>query len=136
MTSEALKSNKFLIQEVLALASSEERVHVDLALSSDDCNSDASFNILFDDRNVRRSSIDSQDKELSRIEILMVDVEHEVTTYVNLTERMSVKDRRRLQPLKWWRDIGRKKFPNLELAARKWLSVTATSTPSKRVFSI
>jgi hAT family C-terminal dimerisation region len=49
---------------------------------------------------------------------------------------MSVKDHQRLQPLQCWRDIGRKKFPNVALAARKWLSVTATSTPSERVFSI
>jgi hAT family C-terminal dimerisation region len=30
----------------------------------------------------------------------------------------------------------RKKLPNVALAARKWLSVTATSTPIERVFSI
>jgi hAT family C-terminal dimerisation region len=82
------------------------------------------------------STIDSQDKELSRIKILTVDVDHEVTTYLNHTERMSVKDCRRLQPLQWWRDIGRKKFPNMALAARKWLSVTAKSAPSELVFSI
>jgi hypothetical protein len=68
---EASKSKKFLIQEVLALALSEERVHIDLASSSDDCNSDASFDALFDDRNVKRSSIDSQDKELTRIEMTL-----------------------------------------------------------------
>jgi hAT family C-terminal dimerisation region len=85
---------------------------------------------------VRRSSTDSQDKKLSCIEILKIDAEHEVTIYLNHTERMSIKDRRRLQPLQWWRDIGRKKFSNVALAARKWLSVTATSTPSERVFSI
>jgi hAT family C-terminal dimerisation region len=132
----ASKSKNFLIQEVLALASSEERVHVDLASSSDDCNSDASFDVLFDDRNVRRSSIDSQYKELSSIKTLKVDFEHEVTTYLNHTERMSIKDSRHLQLFQWWRDIVRKKFPNMALAARKWLSVTATSTPSERVFSI
>lgn len=36
-------------------------------------------------------------------------------------------------PLKWWRS-HRKKYPNVALAARKWFSVCATSTPSERVF--
>jgi hypothetical protein len=72
------KSKKFFIQEVLTLALSEKMVHVDLTgrsdvSSSDDCNSDVSFDFLFVVRNVRRSSIDSQDKELSCIEILKVE---------------------------------------------------------------
>jgi hypothetical protein len=55
----ASKSKKLLIQEVLTLASSEEMVHVNLTghndvSSSDDCNINASFDFLFDDRIVRR----------------------------------------------------------------------------------
>ena len=38
-------------------------------------------------------------------------------------------------PLEWWRQ-NCFRFPNIARVARKWLAVTATSTPSERVFSI
>lgn len=37
--------------------------------------------------------------------------------------------------LKWWHH-NRFRYPNVARVARKWLAVTATSTPSERVFSI
>ena len=37
-------------------------------------------------------------------------------------------------PMDWWK-IHRHQFPHIAQLARKWLCVTATSTPSKRVFS-
>lgn len=39
-----------------------------------------------------------------------------------------------VDPLEWWRS-NRAQYPNLALAARKWLCVPVTSTPSERVFS-
>jgi hAT family C-terminal dimerisation region len=35
----------------------------------------------------------------------------------------------------WWKE-RKDRFPKVALAARKWLSVCSTSTPSERVFSI
>ena len=40
-----------------------------------------------------------------------------------------------LRPLEWWWVKGQGK-QNVARVARKWLAVPATSTPSKRVFSI
>ena len=40
-----------------------------------------------------------------------------------------------VDPLEWWR-CNSKRYPNVARAARKWLSVSSTSTPSERVFSI
>ena len=36
--------------------------------------------------------------------------------------------------LDWWR-VNKHQFPHIAVLARKWLCVTATSTPSERVFS-
>ena len=50
---------------------------------------------------------------------------------------MEIDGRRNLEfdAIEWWRK-NRTRYPNVALAARKWLSVTGTSTPSERVFSI
>jgi len=37
-------------------------------------------------------------------------------------------------PLQWWKE-NRLRFPKVAIAARKWLCVPGTSTPSERVFS-
>ena len=37
-------------------------------------------------------------------------------------------------PMDWWR-VHRHQFPRISQLARKWLRVTATSTPSERLFS-
>ena len=42
---------------------------------------------------------------------------------------------RRECPIKWWNKEGSKDFPNLFQAAKKYLSMPATSVPSERVFS-
>jgi hAT family C-terminal dimerisation region len=41
----------------------------------------------------------------------------------------------KLDPLEWWRSHCNR-YPNVARAARKWLSVSGTSKPSERVFSI
>jgi len=38
-------------------------------------------------------------------------------------------------PLKWWREIGCKAYPNLAKAARDYLAVPATTCTSERAFS-
>lgn len=43
--------------------------------------------------------------------------------------------KRREDPLRWWR-INGSCFPHLEILARKYLVIPATSTPSERVFSV
>ena len=43
--------------------------------------------------------------------------------------------KRREDPLCWWRVNG-SRFPHLEILARKYLAIPATSTPSERVFSV
>ena len=40
-----------------------------------------------------------------------------------------------LDPLLWWKEKWNN-YPRVSLAARKWLSVCSTSTPSERGFSI
>ena len=57
-------------------------------------------------------------------------VRHEVNAFLMETQTLNDMD-----PLMWWK-AKRFNFPNVARVARKWLSVPATSTPSKRVFSI
>ena len=51
---------------------------------------------------------------------------------LNVMDNLTTKG---LNPIHWWRE-NLSKFNNIALAARKWLCVPATSTPSERVFSI
>ena len=43
---------------------------------------------------------------------------------------------RKMDPIKWWFEVGKSQFPTLFLAAQKYQCMTATSVPSERVFSI
>ena len=58
-------------------------------------------------------------------------MKHEVQAYI----RDASANGDTTDPLLWWR-VNRKQYPRISLAARKWLSVCSTSTPSERVFSI
>lgn len=57
-------------------------------------------------------------------------VEREILTY--LDPAMIVESD--VNPLEWWATF-KKQFPFVAVAARKWLAVCASSTPSERVFS-
>jgi len=60
-----------------------------------------------------------------------ISVKHEVEAYI----RGASAGGKDLDPLLWWKE-KRNNYPRVSLAARKWLSVCSTSTPSERVFSI
>jgi len=78
---------------------------------------------------VMTSSPNSQRQ--NKIENETIAVKHEVEAYIcDASANGDITD-----PLLWWRD-KRKQYPRVSFAARKWLSVCSTSTPSKRVFSI
>jgi hAT family C-terminal dimerisation region len=49
--------------------------------------------------------------------------------------RLSFFNRLKQSGKEWWKDHC-EQFPRVSLAARKWLSIYSTSTPSERVFSI
>lgn len=68
-------------------------------------------------------------------EKLKITVMQEVHSYLLDIGNYGDLDGSKLDPLVWWR-VNRFKYPHVAVAARKWLSVTATSTPSERVFSI
>jgi hypothetical protein len=55
----------------------------------------------------------------------------EVENYLDLD---AIKVPSDLSPMDWWK-IHKHQFPRIAKLARKWLCVTATSTPSERVFS-
>ena len=63
-------------------------------------------------------------------EMHVAAVKREVENYLDPQMYVSPK----IEPLQWWRD-KRSQFPRVAIAARKWLCVPATSTPSERVFS-
>lgn len=74
-------------------------------------------------------SSEQRNLEAAKLKII---VAQEVQSYLMETDgRKSVQ----FDPLEWWR-INCNRYPNVARAARKWLSVSSTSTPSERVFSI
>jgi hypothetical protein len=83
----------------------------------------------------KRSRVDHTLRESSSATdaYIKIDVEHEVSSYVRTIGQIEGDDE--MDPLVWWRGM-KDRFPRVARAARKWLSVTATSTPSERVFSI
>ena len=104
-------------------------------LSSDNSDDDdfilqwAQSNTPAKQSDVMTSSPNSQRQ--NKIENETIAVKHEVEVYIcDASANGDITD-----PLLWWRD-KRKQYPWVSFAARKWLSVYSTSTPSERVVSI
>jgi hypothetical protein len=70
-------------------------------------------------------------KTVGQFNILIARVRHEVNLYVEELDTIPMDT----NPLSWWK-YNSKRFPKVAIVARKWLAVSATSTPSERVFSI
>ena len=88
---------------------------------------DFSFDLHSHSAVVLSDSIEQKNLVAEKLKIVFMQ---EVQSYL-----MDIENCGDIDPLVWWRD-NRLKYPHVALAARKWLSVTATSTPSERVFSI
>ena len=85
------------------------------------------IHLLNKDRVTEESSQD--DVEQYRL-LVQSSANREVDNYLDPTIVVSPEK----NSLDWWRE-NKYQFPHIAVLARKWLSVTATSTPSERVFS-
>lgn len=118
--------------ELLAAPCLETSLSQPIVLSIDDASNsseeDDDFNFDFSKKKVPSDSISVVAQyELGRAK-LKVNLVQELKAYL-------LEDDCKGNPLEWWRQHCFR-FPNIARVARKWLSVTATSTPSERVFSI
>ena len=84
----------------------------------------------------RQQRRDSADKSRD-MEMVKVQAKQEALSYLMAVETVATGRIKlsKLDPLDWWQE-NKTKYPHIAVLARKWLSVPATSTPSKRVFSI
>lgn len=89
---------------------------------------DDDFNFDFTRKKITSDSISGDAQYELRKAKLKVSLVQEMKAYL-------LEDDCKDNPLEWWR-LHCFRFPNIARVARKWLSVTATSTPSERVFSI
>ena len=80
------------------------------------------LDVLDSPMNGRKSSFDDDDS-------LKATARREVDAYLGIPAVNP-----QTNSLTWWRD-HKQQFPRLAFLARKWLGVTATTTPSERVFS-
>jgi hAT family C-terminal dimerisation region len=121
-------AKKRLIEEVITLDWEEDTkiFEVYLPESEKSCmDEDFSFDFTKPSAQLKPSS-DANDQ----LDILNIHVTHEVQLYL-----LGIQSLQNPKPLNWW-SVNRMKHPLVAKAARKWLSVPATSTPSERVFSI
>ena len=85
------------------------------------------------DEQLSQSALDdSQELGEARKDRIRAEAKQEVMSYLMATDGIIKK---KFNPLEWWR-INKDRYPYTALVARKWLCVSATSTPSERVFSI
>jgi hypothetical protein len=79
------------------------------------------------------SNVDGHEDEENEVNqhLQIQSAKREVEIYLDLESTVVLSEE---QSLSWWRD-HKNQFPIIAELARKWLSVTATSTPSERVFS-
>jgi hAT family C-terminal dimerisation region len=82
------------------------------------------------DSSKNRANAKENDDSGRVVETLAASVEREIENYLDPDINVSPST----DPLQWWRE-NRFRFPNTATAARKWLCVPGTSTPSERVFS-
>ena len=124
-----------LIEQVeKVLLSNEELNTSDIPTETSATMGDDAFDI-FD--SPLRSFEDTQTEETNNEDVLaqkrilaQISARREVENYLDHTIIVSP----RVNFLSWWRE-NMYRFPHITVLARKWLCVTATSTPSERVFS-
>ena len=83
-----------------------------------------------EDSSPERESLDSVGDDSCAYEECVAGVKREIENYLDPSISMPPKT----DPLQWWKVNG-SRFPKVAMAARKWLCVPRTSTPSERVFS-
>jgi hAT family C-terminal dimerisation region len=82
------------------------------------------------DSPTKRGDPEENDDSGRDFEMFAAAVEREIGNYLDPLIYVSPNT----DPLQWWRE-NRFRFPKIAIAARKWLCVPGTSTPSERVFS-
>jgi len=121
-----------LIKEVMNVSSEEaEVITVDEEGHGSKRNTIKGFNI-FDSPEKKSSSAATADNAEAEEKLLwQKSANREVENYLDLG---AIKVPSDVIPMDWWK-FYKHQFPRIAKLARKWLCVTATSTPSERVFS-
>lgn len=140
---EKYKAKYLLKNEVLYLVMQDwvaepegEIFHTGIDINSDDSDEDNDVDFILKLTGSRISKATNYDKSpetrrQEQMERENIAVKHEVEAYIrDASAGAGGKD---LDPLLWWKE-KRDNYPRVSLAARKWLSVCSTSTPSERVF--
>ena len=123
-------ATKLLIAEVFELTKGEDVDTAEECFSdSEKSAADEDFSFDFAAASSAAQATTNNDVE-NRLERTKIHVTHEVQSYL-----LGIQSLHNPKPLKWW-SVNNTKYPLVAKAARKWLSVPATSTPSERVFSI
>ena len=129
------EAKTILVGEVEKVLLSNEEVNTsDIPKESSATMGDDAFDI-FDSplrgfEETQEEETNNEDVQAQKLILAQISARREVENYLDQTIIVSA----RVNPLSWWRDnMGR--FPHVAVLARKWLCVTATSTPSERVFS-
>ena len=128
------EAKTILIEQVEEVLQSQEPKTSELATETSATMGDDAFDI-FDSpmRNTEDTEAEEKDNEdvLAQKRILIqISARREVENYLDHTIIVSP----HVNSLNWWRE-NMYRFPHIAVLARKWLCVTATSTPSERVFS-
>ena len=122
------EAKNLLIEEVLQTF--EDKDPLGPASISNDSADVLGFDI-FDSPVKEKVSEDSTEDEVVQHRLLVQSsAKREVENYLDPAIVVSPET----SSLEWWRE-NKYRFPHVAVLARKWLCVTATSTPSERVFS-
>ena len=122
-----------LIKEVINVSSEEaEVITVDEEGHGSKRNTIKGFNIFDSPEKKMSSSATTADNTEAEKKLLrQKSANQEVENYLDLG---AIKVPSDVIPMDWWK-VHKHQFPRIAKLARKWLCVTATSTPSERVFS-